>query len=332
MAPSTSTLGKSPSATNLEKRIAELSDSAVYAIAGASAGVISGVVVCPLDVVKTKLQAQGGFSQHGIISEHYYNGLRGTISTIWRTEGFKGFYRGVVPIVLGYLPTWMVYFTIYEEAKRLLGQNKVFQDHPSVAHIVAALCAGSASTTVTNPIWVVKTRLMTQSPHTSWHYSGTWDAFHQMFRKEGLGSFYAGLAPALLGLTHVAVQFPLYEEFKSLLVPTPESNPSESHKVGGIILASSMSKMLASVATYPHEVIRTRMQIQKGLPSNGIVRYKGIVHTFKVLLHEEGWRVFYSGLGTNLVRTVPASAVTLITYEVIVEHLTDIKKKQSVLE
>lgn len=117
-----------------------LSIQSIYALSGATAGVVSGLVVCPLDVVKTRLQAQGGFTKYGIISTHHYDGLlgtiiflkickvlckliiiaAGTIRTIWQTEGVKGFYRGVVPITFGYLPTWMVYFTVYERCKKEL--------------------------------------------------------------------------------------------------------------------------------------------------------------------------------------------------------------------
>lgn len=66
--------------------------------------------------------------------------------------------------------------------------------------------------------------------------------------------------------------------------------------------------MIASVATYPHEVLRTRLQIQK---THGA--YEGIVATFKRILAEEGYRGFYRGMGVNLMRTVPASALTILT-------------------
>ncbi|KAK9478128.1 mitochondrial carrier domain-containing protein [Lipomyces japonicus] len=308
-----------------KRLIVSMSDSSVYACAGATAGFISGLIVCPLDVMKTRLQAQGGFTKYGITNDHYYHGLLGTAKTIWRTEGISGFYRGVVPITFGYLPTWMVYFTVYERCKESLGNIQGFRDHPFLLHVSSALCAGSSSTTLTNPIWVVKTRLMTQSANTSWHYNGTIDAFRTMYKKEGLASFYAGLGPALLGLTHVAVQFPLYEEFKKIFLPSSIETASETRRIFGLILASSLSKMCASVTTYPHEVIRTRMQIQRGLSLNKTMVYHGIVSTCKVLIAEEGWGVFYSGLGTNLVRTVPASAVTLITYELVVDKIQKIK-------
>lgn len=37
-----------------------------------------------------------------------------------------------------------------------------------------------------------------------------------IFRTEGIHAFYRGLLPSLLGIAHVAVQFPLYEQLKLL--------------------------------------------------------------------------------------------------------------------
>lgn len=102
-----------------------LSDNFIHAFSGATAGFASGVVTCPLDVIKTKLQAQGGWSiRHGragtASNTVLYRGLFGTASTIWVNEGFRGMYRGLGPLILGYLPTWTVYFTVYEKAKGVL--------------------------------------------------------------------------------------------------------------------------------------------------------------------------------------------------------------------
>jgi solute carrier family 25 folate transporter 32 len=40
------------------------------------------------------------------------------------------------------------------------------------------------------------------------------------------------------------------------------------------------------------------------------------------IFREEGLRGFYNGMGVNLVRTVPSSALTILTYEVMMQHLT----------
>ena len=45
-------------------------------------------------------------------------------------------------------------------------------------------------------------------------YRHTLDAALTIWRTEGPRAFYRGLVPSLLGITHVAVQFPLYEQLK----------------------------------------------------------------------------------------------------------------------
>lgn len=73
--------------------------------------------------------------------------------------------------------------------------------------------------------------------------------------------------------------------------------------------------MVASVATYPHEVVRTRLQSQRRLliPTGAPRKRSGIVRTTRKILHFEGWRGLYKGLSVNLIRTVPNSAVTMLT-------------------
>lgn len=328
-----------------DRTFLHMNDSSINALSGAMAGVFSAIMVCPLDVAKTKLQAQGGFlalqrdllknktsfpktyfgSEYTMTSKKY-TGMVGTLSTIVQEEGIAGLYRGVVPITVGYLPTWAIYFMVYEKAKVLTAPDM----SPFLSHMVSALSAGATSTMFTNPIWVIKTRLMTQTP-LNMKYSGTLDAFRKMYRNEGILSFYTGLGPALLGLLHVAVQFPLYEKLKDLL--QIDEHQSKLTQIPQILTASVLAKICASTITYPHEVIRTRVQIQPVRPPPSLTsstdsnspppkrKYHGIIQTTKTIYREEGWRAFYSGLGTNMVRTVPASAMTLLSYEIFASYL-----------
>ena len=88
--------------------------------------------------------------------------------------------------------------------------------------------------------------------------------------------------------------------------------PLQSHQ---ILLCSAFSKMVASCVTYPHEVVRTRLQLQKRLVNaEALPPRSGIVKTVKSIIANEGWRGLYKGLSINLFRTVPNSAVTMLTY------------------
>lgn len=51
-------------------------------------------------------------------------------------------------------------------------------------------------------------------PRTEVRYKHTLDAALTIYRTEGARAFFRGLLPSLLGITHVAVQFPLYEHLK----------------------------------------------------------------------------------------------------------------------
>jgi solute carrier family 25 folate transporter 32 len=108
--------------TTGERWAVRASDSQFNALSGAIGGFTSGIVTCPLDVIKTKLQAQGGLQVQGTGRTRVYKGLFGTANVIWKEEGLRGMYRGLGPIIMGYLPTWAVWFTVYNKSKLFLGE------------------------------------------------------------------------------------------------------------------------------------------------------------------------------------------------------------------
>jgi solute carrier family 25 folate transporter 32 len=109
--------------SSLQVAIANLPNSTVNALCGASAGIASGIVTCPLDVIKTRLQAQGSFRPRNLArpTRAVYNGLVGTARVIWTEDGMRGMYRGLGPMLLGYIPTWAVYMTVYDWSKDFYG-------------------------------------------------------------------------------------------------------------------------------------------------------------------------------------------------------------------
>ncbi|KAG0672849.1 hypothetical protein C6P40_000909 [Pichia californica] len=345
----------------------KLSPNEITSASGALAGFLSGLVVCPLDVAKTRFQAQGAYLRDSNNSslKPKYTGAFQAMNLIWKEEGIKGLYRGVVPITLGYFPTWMIYFSCYEHFKKFY--TNLTHDE-NISYFASAISSGAISSTATNPIWVVKTRLMLQMDNgktiydkfledelksnvksgnlsnssstttimnksivkkSDW-YTGTFNAFKTMYKNEGMGVFYKGLLPSYFGLCHVAIQFPLYENFKKIfkIDNNTESNlknlstTDKAFNFIKFILASSLSKMIASGITYPHELVRTRLQLFSG--TNQILhesQIHGLIRVIKSIFKNEGARGFYSGFVINLCRTVPASAVTMVSFEYFREYL-----------
>jgi solute carrier family 25 folate transporter 32 len=277
-----------------------------HIVAGAGAGWMTAFVTCPLDVVKTRLQATHSIPTGSVTLS--------TLTSIWHHEGLRGMYRGLGPTLVGYLPAFTIYFPTYHFCKLRLSRwrgTEITTD--STAHMFSAMGAGAAGNLMTNPLWVVRTRLMTQHVLKDGRiYRGAVDAFRTILKDEGIRGFYKGASVSVVGVAHVAIQFPLYEWLKRIQVADPNHLT-----VTNILYASTIAKIVASTVTYPHEIIRTRLQVQR----DGNTRYKGVIDAIRKVYRFEGIRGFYRGLTTNIIRVIPASGVTFVTYEYIVKHL-----------
>jgi hypothetical protein len=56
------------------------------------------------------------------LTDLIFDDVLGTFGTIWTNDGFRGLYRGLGPTIFGYLPTWAIYFTVYDKVKAHMGQ------------------------------------------------------------------------------------------------------------------------------------------------------------------------------------------------------------------
>ena len=147
-------------------------------------------------------------------------------------------------------------------------------------------------------------------------YRGIFDAALRIYREEGFLAFYRGLSASYLGVGETAVQFMLYGFLKEEIVARelklrpPPVDATEydlaclraaAFSDGHAFAAGALSKLMASAATYPHEVIRTRMR-EKRLA--GSMRYSSIARTVATVAREEGLRGLYGGMSVHLLRTV----------------------------
>ena len=65
------------------------------------------------------------------------------------------------------------------------------------------------------------------------------------------------------------------------------------------------------------EVARTRLR-EEG------TRYKSFFQTLMLVMKEEGMAGVYRGLGTQLIRQIPNTAIVMATYEFVVHSLSSV--------
>ncbi|PYI14622.1 mitochondrial carrier [Aspergillus japonicus CBS 114.51] len=83
---------------------------------GATSGGFSASMVYPLNVLRTRLQAQGT-----ILHPTTYTGIFDVARKTIQAEGFRGLYKGLTPNLLKVAPAVSISYVVYENAKRALG-------------------------------------------------------------------------------------------------------------------------------------------------------------------------------------------------------------------
>lgn len=266
--------------------------------AGAAAGAIAACVVSPFEIVRAAMQKR---QEKG----KTYRSASDIVRYVFSRHGPRGFYSGLPLTLIGALPGRGSYFLGYHTAKSNL--SELFDDGPLV-HMASGAFGSAFSNTLTNPIWLVKTRYQLQVGAGCGKYYGSYaDAARKILREEGIGGFYKGLRASYWGTTEAALQFVLYEQLQ-------KTHRKEDEKPWHGAAFGGLSKLGASITTYPHEVVRLRMREKPEYPG-AIPRYTGMIQALQLIAKEEGRAGLYRGISMHLARTVPNSAILFFFFE-----------------
>lgn len=291
-------------------------------VAGAGSGAVASVICAPLDLLRTRLQVWGDV--HAKTGSGQMSIVR-MIREMIAKEGYRGCFRGLGATLVTVPAFWGVYFPLYDETKRYWACRHP-ELNPALIHMGSAVLAGAVSDIICNPMFVVRTRLQTEALHQLDNHSNTGSrgaiklsmiqTARGLYQDGGARIFWRGMSANLMGLSHVAVQFPVYEILKLKLAHT-KKQPSAVD----LLIASGLSKMTASLLTYPHEVIRSRMMDSR----SASVRF---TTTCRRIYAKEGMIGFYAGLPISLIRVIPNTCITFLTYEMFLRYAKDKIRKQ----
>ncbi|NWY50179.1 KMCP1 protein, partial [Chionis minor] len=182
----------------------------INVLCGILSGVISSSIANPTDVLKIRMQAQGSVIQ---------GGMMGNFIQIYQKEGTKGLWKAIsltaqrAAIVVG------VELPVYDLTKKHIIMSG-FMGDTVYTHFLSSFTCGLAGALASNPIDVVRTRMMNQrnqqhGGHSN--YKGTLDCLLQTWKNEGFFALYKGFWPNWLRLGPWNIIFFLtYEQLKKL--------------------------------------------------------------------------------------------------------------------
>lgn len=160
--------------------------------------------------------------------------------------------------------------------------------------MIAGAIAGSVTVLITNPIWVVNTR-MTARKHDPDEKvlpgskprkpPSTIGTFISLIRKEGLGSLFKGVIPALVLVINPILQYTIFEQLKGIVAKKRRVTPADAFYLGAI------GKLLATGITYPYITIKSRMHVADKDGARG-----NMLDALRRVFEEEGWSGLYNGI------------------------------------
>lgn len=241
----------------------------VSLISGGAAGTATDLAFFPIDTLKTRLQAQGGFFKNG---------------------GFRGLYKGLGSAVVASAPSASLFFVTYDTSKRYFKnvlpayiKNESTAIH--LSHMLSASLGEITACLVRVPAEVIKQRTQ------SLQFKSSLESFKYIIsNKSGEGVFkglYRGWSTTIMReIPFTIIQFPLYEHLKKVWA-SYDSTPQLSPVKGA--LCGSFAGGIAAATTTPLDVLKTRLMLSKTKIS--------VPELFRKIVSEEGYGVLLSGIG-----------------------------------
>jgi solute carrier family 25 aspartate/glutamate transporter 12/13 len=188
-------------------------------LAGGGAGASQVVFTNPIEIVKIRLQVQGEISR--TTGQKPKSAIE-----ICRELGLAGLYRGSGACFARDIPFSAIYFPIYAAMKEKFRVPGEKDTRPS-GHLMAGCIAGAISASSTTPFDVVKTRLQVEARAGQDTYSGWFDCFFKVLRKEGPSALWKGILPRTIRSSpQFGVTLLAYEALHKVVPPVDQKRPA----------------------------------------------------------------------------------------------------------
>ncbi|KAK9306819.1 hypothetical protein QLX08_002701 [Tetragonisca angustula] len=177
-------------------------------MAGSLAGGISQSAIYPLEVLKTRFALR---------KTGEYSGLIDATKKIYKQGGWKSFYRGYVPNLMGIIPYAGIDLAVYETLKnRYLQTHDKNEQPPFWILLLCGTASSTAGQVCSYPLALVRTRL--QADVSQGQPNTMVAVFKDIIKNEGIRGLYRGLTPNFLKVAPaVSISYIVYETVRDFL-------------------------------------------------------------------------------------------------------------------
>lgn len=270
---------------------AQQGDNIAHALAGAGGGLLAMTLTYPLITLSTRAQVESKRADTSTLA---------AIQHIVKREGILGLYAGLDSALFGISVTNFVYYYWYEWTRSFFERaaikaGRVSSKLTTLESMAAGAIAGSATVLLTNPIWVINTRMTARKNESDeselpgaarkpTQKPSTIATLLTLLRDEGVGGLFAGVIPALVLVINPILQYTIFEQLKNMLEQKKKVGPRDAFYLGAI------GKLLATGITYPYLTVKSRAHVAtKDTPKEGMIQ------TLRTIVQNEGYAGLYKG-------------------------------------
>lgn len=252
-----------------------------------------------------------------------------TAKGVIATDGIQGLYRGLPTAIIGGVPAAFMYFGSYEYWKRHTLAYEYLQRHPFLSYLSAGMFAETVACLIFVPVDVIKERLQVQTKMQAYSYKSGLDALSQVMKFEGIRGLYKAYPATVLSFgPFSALYFLFYEKLKGLVVHNDPSTYLErvkqkSHVEIGFfqsMFVSMIAGAAASLLTNPLDLVKLRLQVQRGCSANDpsaakTFQYKHMLDGLVQIVSKEGLGALWNGSVARMCCHFPTVAISMSVIE-----------------
>ncbi|OJJ49361.1 hypothetical protein ASPZODRAFT_14079 [Penicilliopsis zonata CBS 506.65] len=306
-----------------QARTSAPSKTTFHFVAGLASGLTSSILLQPADLLKTRVQQSRETAA-----------LLPTIKAILSSDHpVRNLWRGTLPSALRTGFGSALYFTSLNALRQSLAQTETSfavasgngvkngqissSALPKLSHTanlatgaVARVAAGFAMM----PITVIKVRY--ESDYYA--YRSLYSAGRDIVRTEGFRGLFAGFgATAARDAPYAGLYVLFYEQLKKTFARVKSSGHGDHTQTASSpavnFASGALAAGFATAVTNPFDAVKTRLQLMPG-------KYGNMLRAVQLMIHEDGVRSLFGGLGLRMARKALSSALAWTVYEELILH------------